>query len=190
LYQSILTDASLYELLLRLDEDLAAEARQKGCLCHGRLHSARYRRKPRGVPERLQEDYSVRQSFCCEKEGCRKRTTPPSFRFLSRRVYVSAVVVLLTALRHGATPARMAALRQIAGVSRRTVERWRQWWLRDFVRTVFWKSACGRFASPLDLKSLPLSLLDVFAEQAAKVKTVALLRFILPLTTSSTAQET
>jgi hypothetical protein len=108
LYQSILTDASLYELLLRLDEDLAAEARQRGCPCHGRLHSARYRRKPRGVPERLQEEYSVRQSFCCEKEGCRKRTTPPSFRFLSRRVYVGAVVVLLTALRHGATaPFRM-----------------------------------------------------------------------------------
>jgi hypothetical protein len=103
---------------------------------------------------------------------------------------VGAVVVLLTALRHGATPARMTALREIAGVSRRTVERWRQWWLRDFVRSSFWKSACGRFASPLDLKSLPLSLLDVFAEQAEKEKTVALLRFILPLTTTGATRET
>jgi hypothetical protein len=190
LYQSILTDASLYELLLRIDEDLAAEAREKGCPCNGQLHSARYRRKPRGVPQELQEEYSVRQSFCCAKEGCRKRTTPPSFRFLSRRVYVSVVVILLTALRHGATPARMAILREIVGVSRRTVERWRQWWLRDFVRSPFWKSARGQFASPLELKSLPLSLLEAFRVQTAQEKTVVLLRFILPLTTTSAMRET
>lgn len=190
MYQSILTDASLYELLLRLDEDLAAEAREKGCSCNGRLHSARYRRKPRGVPHQLEEQYSVRQSFCCAEEGCRKRTTPPSFRFLSRKVYVSVLVILLTALRHGATPARMAALREIVGVSRRTIERWRQWWLRDFVRTPFWKSARGQFASPLELKSLPLSLLEAFRVQTAKEKTVALLRFILPLSTTSAMRET
>jgi len=190
LYQSILADASLYELLLRLDEDIAAEAREKGCPCNGQLHSARYRRKPRGVPQQLEEEYSVRHSFCCAEEGCRKRTTPPSFRFLSRRVYVSVLVVLLTAIRHGATPARMAVLREIAGVSRRTVERWRQWWLRDFVRTQFWKSACGHFASPLELKSLPLSLLETFRVETAQEKTIALLRFILSLTTTSAMRET
>lgn len=190
MYQSILTNASLYELLLRLDEDLAAEAREKGCPCRGRLHSARYRRKPRGVPRQLEDDYSIRHSFCCAEEGCRKRTTPPSFRFLSRRVYVSVLVVLLTALRHGPTPTRVAALREMAGVSRRTVERWRQWWQKDFVRTPFWKSACGQFASPLELKSLPLSLLEAFRVETAQEKTIALLRFILPLTTTSAMRET
>lgn len=190
MYQTILSDASFYRLLLKLDEDLAAEARKKGCGCSGRLHSARYRRKPRGVPEELQEEYSVRHSFCCAQEGCRQRTTPPSFRFLSRRVYVGAVVVLLTALRHGATPKRAAQLRAIVGVSRRTLERWRKWWLEDFVQSPFWKSACGRWASPVDKQTLPLSLLESFRNPTAEERMVALLRFILSLTTTCALQET
>lgn len=190
MYQTILSDASVYKLLLRLDEDLSAEARERGCSCQGRLHSARYARKPRGVPQELQEAYSFRHSFCCAEEGCRKRTTPPSFRFLSRRVYVSVVVVLLTALGHGATPSRIATLREAVGVSRRTFQRWREWWLRDFIRTPFWKSVCGQFASPVDKQTLPLSLLQVFRSQTDEEKTIHLLRFILPLTTSSAGRET
>jgi len=190
LYQTILSDASVYRVLLKLDEDLAAETRRKGCKCSGCLHSARYRRKPRGVPEELEEEYSTRHSFCCAREGCRKRTTPPSFRFLSRRVYVSVVVVLVTALRHGATPARIAKLREIVGVSRRTVERWRQWWRKDFIQSSFWKRACGRFAAPLDKPTLPLSLLEAFSKSTHKERTIDLLRFILPLTTISAMQET
>jgi len=190
LYQTILSDASVYRLLLKLDEDLATETRKKGCSCNGKLHSARYPRKPRGVPEELQEEYSTRDSFSCAEEGCRKRTTPFSFRFLSRRVYVGLVVVLLTALRHGATPARVAKLRAVVGVSRRTVERWREWWLKDFVRSSFWKSARGQLASPVDKKTLPLSLLEAFRKPTDEEKTVDLLRFILPLTTTSAMQET
>ena len=122
LYQNLLCNASFYRLLLQLDDDLAAEARRRGCACGDRLDSACYPRKPRGVPKELEDAYSCRHSFCCAKEGCRKRTTPPSFRFLGRKVFVGAVVVLITVLRHGATPARMAKLRKLVGVSRRTVE--------------------------------------------------------------------
>jgi len=190
LYQTILTDANVYRLLLKLDVSLAEETRKKGCSCQGKLHSARYPRKPRGVPEALQEEYSSRDSFCCGEEGCRKRTTPPSFRFLSRKVYVGVVVVLLTALRHGATPARVAQLRAIVGVSRRTLERWREWWLQDFVRSSFWRSARGKLAVPVDKQTLPLSLLEAFHKATAAEKTVDLLRFILPLTTKSAVQET
>src|SRR6266550_4917425 len=92
LYQTILNDASFYRVLLRFDDDLAEQARREGCGCGGKLHSARYPRKPRGAPEELQEEYSRRRSFCCAEEGCRKRTTPASFRFLSRRVYVASVI--------------------------------------------------------------------------------------------------
>lgn len=189
LYQTILNDASFYRSLLRFDEDLAEHARQTGCACGGKLHSARYRRKPRGVPEELQEDYSTRRSFCCAQEGCRKRTTPASFRFLSRRVYVGAVVVLITALRHGATAARVAQLRAIVGVSRRTLEQWRRWWLEEFPRSSFWRWASGQFASQVDHHSLPLSLLESFRKPRAEERTVDLLRFILPLTTTSAMQE-
>lgn len=189
MYQTILSDASVYRLLLKLDADLAAEARAKGCVCGAKLHRAQYQRKPRGVPEELREDYSTRHSYCCAKEGCRKRATPPSFRFLSRRVYVGVVVVLLTALRHGATGARVAKLAAIVGVSRRTVERWRKWWLEEFTQSSFWRAAYGRLASPVDLETLPLSLLECFAKPTDEEKTIDLLRFILPLTTMSTAMQ-
>jgi len=189
LYQTILSDASFYRGLLKFDEDLAEQAQQKGCECGGKLHSARYPRKPRGIPEELQDDYSKRRSFCCAQEGCRKRTTPASFRFLSRRVYVGAVVVLVTALRHGATVARVAQLRAIVGVSRRTMERWRQWWLEEFARSSFWIWARGQLASPVDEQTLPLSLLESFRKPQAEERTVDLLRFILPVTTASPMQE-
>ena len=189
MYQTILSDTNLYRYLLKLDEDLAAEARRKGCACGGRLHSAQYPRKPRGVPEELQEDYSHRHSFCCDRDGCRKRTTPPTFRFLLRRVYVSVVVVLVTALRHGATPERVAKLRALVGVSRRTLERWRHWWVEEFTRAAFWRSAMGRLAVPVEKTTLPLSLLECFQKPTEKEKTIDLLRFILPLTSASVIQE-
>ena len=156
----------------------------------GKLHSARYPRKPRGVPEELQEDYSTRHSFCCARDGCRKRTTPPSFRFLMRRVYVSVVVVLVTALRHGATAGRGAQLRAMVGVSRRTLERWRQWWVEEFTETAFWRSAMGCLAVPVEKSMLPLSLLECFHKRTEPEKTIDLLRFILPLTSASVIQET
>jgi hypothetical protein len=88
-----LLDASVFRLLLDVDRDLAAEARAGGCACGGPLHAARYRRKPRGGPRgELSAEYSWRESFCCAREECRKPTTPPSVRFLGRRVYVAAVV--------------------------------------------------------------------------------------------------
>jgi hypothetical protein len=44
------------------------------------------------------------------------RNTPPSLRFLGRKVYVAAIVVLIAILRHGATGARMERLAQVAQV--------------------------------------------------------------------------
>lgn len=189
MYQTVLSDAKLYGDLAKLDEDLAAEARQRGCECGGKLHSARYPRKARGLPKEMEEDYSRRHSFCCAEEGCRRRTTPASFRFLGRRVYVSVVVTLLTALRHGATAERVAKLREAVGVSRRTLERWREWWVDDFTRTSFWRSAMGRLAQPLDIETLPLSLLECFQKPTPQAKMVDLLRCILPLTTFSKIRE-
>jgi len=190
LYQTILNDASFYKQLTKFDEDLAEEARQKGCGCGGKLHSARYPRKPRGLPKEVESDYAMRWSFCCAEEGCRKRTTPASLRFLSRRVYVAAVVVLVSALRHGVTAARVARLGdRIGEVSRRTIERWRQWWLKEFPRTAFWRAMSGRFAVPVERSRLPLSLLESFEPTGPEERTTRLLRFILPLTTTSSMHE-
>jgi len=91
-----LADAKFWRLLLRFDEDVAAQVRAFGCpLCGSVLHSARYRRKPRGAPRAvLGEAYERRLSLCCAREGCRRRTTPVSVRFFGRRVYLAALVVL------------------------------------------------------------------------------------------------
>ena len=182
MYQTLLADSSFYTFLLKLDEDLAAECRKARCFCGGPLHSAIYPRKPRGSPGDVEEDYSWRYSFCCAQEGCRRRSTPASFRFLGRKVFVSVVVVLISVLRDGASPKRMAKLREIVGVSRRTVERWREWWRNGFVRSPFWKAARGRLREPVDEKALPLSLLNSFPGTDGKIILSAFLRFILPLT--------
>ena len=117
---------------------------------------------------------SRRLSFCCAEAGCRKRTTPASFRFLGRRVWGGVVVTLLTALRHGATPEQVAKLRQAVGVSRRTLERWRRWWVEQFPRSCFWKGARGRLRVPVEEGRLPLSLLECFENRRLEERTTDL----------------
>jgi len=180
---ALLQDASLYDRLLTIDQALAAEARAAGCrLCGGRLHSARYPRKPRGGPDTLGPGYATRLSFCCAAEGCRRRTTPPSVRYLGRRVYLGAVVVLVTALTSGLTPRRVAQVRALIGVSGRTLTRWRMWWREDFVGTAFWQAAKGRFLPPVAAPALPASLLLRFAGDTARPRLVHTLQFLAPLT--------
>jgi hypothetical protein len=171
-------------LLLNADRELAAETRARGCRCGGRLHSARYRRKPRrGLPEELRDEYRWRESLCCDR--CRKRTTPPSLRFLGRRVYLAALVVLVSAMTGGVTAGRAARMEALVGVSLRTLQRWRAWWLRTFPRTVFWREARGRLVPSVDESRLPASLLDRFtapAEQAGE-GLLRCLGFLSPITT-------
>jgi hypothetical protein len=186
MFAALLADGQLYELLQRCDEDLAAEHRAGGCpRCAGVLHSARYRRKPRGFAG-LNSQYDWRLSFCCARTGCRTRATPPSLRFLGRKVYLGAVVVLVSVLRCGVTPARMRYLEQRVGVSRRTVGRWRQWWCEELIATPFWRAACAALMPPVEHAKLPASLLERFAG-AARDRLVSALRFISPITTESAA---
>lgn len=180
-----LVDARVWRLLLEVDRDLAAEARAKGCACGGKLHSARYRRKPRrGLAPEFREEYGWRESLCCACEGCRRRTTPPSVRFLGQRVYLGALVVLVSAMTGGVTERRAAAMRALVGVSARTLQRWRAWWLLTFPEKVFWKEAKGRMAPPVDEARLPASLLERFQGEGAGEGLVACLRFLAPITTS------
>jgi len=102
-------------------DDLDLGASSSGCWC-GRTRPSRsgLRRRAPGVrravaPERLRPqatrsaarpggEASVRRfSLCCGARAVRKRATPPSVRFLGRRVYLGAVVIVasMVALRSG-----------------------------------------------------------------------------------------
>ena len=123
--QKHLADEQLPLLLEKIDKDFAEAARSRGCLyCGvGRLHVANIKRKPRGLPEGTAWD--KRLSFCCDQDGCRCRATPPSVRFLGRKVYAGFIVVLLAAMCHGLSANRVRHLRKITGADARTLKRWR-----------------------------------------------------------------
>ena len=97
-------------------------------------------------------------------------------------------MTLLTALRHGATRERLEKLRTAVGVSRRTLERWRRWWLEEFPRSAFWKWARARLRA-VEEGALPLSLLECFVDTTPEGRIIDLLRFILPLSTAAVIPE-
>jgi hypothetical protein len=175
-----LFDAKFWTFLLRIDEDLAAETRARGCRrCGGRLHRDLYPRKPRGGPGDWGEAYRRRLSFTCSI--CDKRHTPKSVRFLGRRVYLAATVVLASAVRSGLTGWRVSQLTEWLCVPRRTLERWRAWWLHEFVDTRFWVVARGQFMPPAAAAALPASLLERFEGPDLPSQLVAALYFLAPL---------
>lgn len=176
---SLFVDNRFYHVLAGIDLELAETARRAGCACSGVLHSARYPRKPRGLPNDHHGD-ERRASFCCAT--CRKRMTPASVRFLGRRVYLGAVIVLATAMQQGPSPWRARRLRELFGVSLQTLARWRAWWAEAFAESAFWKTARAAFSPPVAETLVPSSLLERFAG-AAHEQLTALLRFLAPLST-------
>ena len=181
--QNHLADQQLYQLFEKVDAHSAAIFHQQRCRCGGKLHRADYDRKPRGGPQ-----WDQRHSFCCDREGCRRRHTPPSVRFLGRKVYAGFVVVLLAAMNHGIKPERLGLLRQTIQIDRRTLERWRQWWLNTFVRSAFWKEARARFTPLLCERTLPQSLCVAF-EVERRDRLLDLMRFLAPITTPTAWKE-
>lgn len=182
MYQTILRDSSFFSLLLQLDQDLAAEARAAGCACGGALHSAPYPRKPRGGPDELGAEHRMRLSFCCSVEGCRKRVTPRSLRFLGRKVFFGVWVLLLPVLRDGPTRERLRRLEEVFGVGRRTLLRWRRFWREAVPVSRFWEARRGHFAVPVTAQRLPGSLLEAFTVAAdPSGRVMAALRFLSPL---------
>lgn len=144
------------------------------------MHSAHYRRKPRGRLCRLGPEHDWRFSLCCARHGCRTRKTPPSLRFLGAKVYLAATIILMAAMHEGATPARMQRLNEFVGVDRRTVVRWRIFW-RLVTVSSFWQAARAAFMPPVDENRLPAAMLERFTGNTVERMT-ALLRFLAPIT--------
>ncbi len=182
---AFLTDTSFYQLLTRIDESIAEEVSAHGCDCGGVLHSARYPRKPRGIRSALDPNYESRLSFCCSQDGCRRRHTPASVRFLGRKVYLGVIVVLITALNHGLTEPRRRRLIEELDVPAQTLWRWRRWWRGQFVATRCWRALAGQFIPPIDADSLPGGLLERLTAEALTERLMKLLISISAVTTST-----
>ena len=183
MYHDLPRAARFWSFLLLVDRDLAEAIRKKACPCGGRLHSANYLRKPRGTLLRLPEAQCVRLSFCCDRDGCRKRVTPPSVRFLGPKVYLGAIVILISAMRQGPSPRRVRELSTRFGANRRTIARWQVFWREHFPQTPFWKVAGARLVPVAEILSLPYSLVLAFLSRHRICKGwTLLLRFLSPIT--------
>ena len=182
MYHDLPAAATFWSFLLTIDKDLAETSRKQGCPCGGRLHSANYLRKPRGTPVQLATEQCVRLSFCCDRDDCRKRVTPPSVRFLGRKVYLGAVVILISAMRQGPSPRRVRELSERFGADRRTIARWQVFWRELVPQTPFWKLARARLELLVTIASLPYSIVTAFIDDSnSETSWARLLRFLSPI---------
>ena len=178
----VIEHENLYNHLLQIDRELALETRQQGCPhCGGVLHRANYPRVPKGLSGLFDISHVVRFSFCCSGDECRRRTTPPSVRFLGRKQYLGVLVLLLCARRQVNQQSISGGLRACLRPNEKTVCRWLTWW-RDIVPgTQFWTQAKGLFMPTLDTRVLCDELVEVFTVTHSSTGFHKLLRFISPL---------
>ncbi|HEX9641337.1 MAG TPA: hypothetical protein VGB13_08485 [Candidatus Krumholzibacteria bacterium] len=169
--------------LERLEEEITLRVAAANCaVCGGPLHRSDYERKPRGgliAPEG--ESAVVRFSLCCGREGCRKRATPPSLRFLGRRVYLGVVVIVASIVAQAL--ATQKETRRATGVPGKTVRRWLGWWRGPFLRTEAFVTICA-LLNGVAVSQIPASIgAKLKGSPEERVRT--LLRLLAPLTTSS-----
>ena len=115
--------------------------------------------------------------------------TPPSVRFLGRKVYLGAIVILISAMRQGPTPRRVRELSKRFGVDRRTIARWQVFWREHFPQTPFWKIARARLTPVVKIVAIPAALAPATAflqprriDAPARTGWERLLRFLAPIT--------
>ena len=159
----LLQSTNLFRLLHRIDIDLAKQQQKAGCpFCGGALHYSTYQRKPRGGPA-LPDDLCKRLSFCCGNEKCRRRTLPVSTLFMDRRVYLRAVILIVTSLNQN-KPQQYSKnmLSRMFGADRKTINRWLAYFHAIFPQSKVWKAIRGRFSSAVPSTHQPGSLVEYY----------------------------
>jgi hypothetical protein len=176
LWHKFRPDNTFFERLDEEDGRVAKAVKAGGCgHCGGRLDRADYPRKPRGGEVGAGgEAICRRRSFCCAREGCRRRTTPPSLVFLGRRVYLALAILVESA--------RAAFGEMAASPPRRTVRRWLGWFRDELPSTAFFAAARARVMPAVETQALPAALIDRFAQLGSMAEIfAAVLRFLSPL---------
>jgi hypothetical protein len=158
----------LFARLLEMDCKIARWVARLGCqYCAGPLHQSNYRRKPRGArTAEAAEAFVLRYSLCCGREGCRRRTLPPSLRFLGRRVYVEAGVLVasVVSLLLGSVKAASDAVM----VPVRTLKRWGAWWTEAYPQSCAWQEIRSLLVPSPEQWLLPRSLYERLDQELAR----------------------
>jgi hypothetical protein len=94
-------------------------------------------------------------------------------------------MTLACALSAGVSIRRAAALTDGLHIPLRTLQRWRRWWLAEFVQTPFWRGKRALFMPTVEESSLPESLRPRFQAEGAWGPWPRLLRFLMPLTSQT-----
>lgn len=113
---------------------------------------------------------------------------PASVRFLGRRVYWGAWVLLATALCSGLSLRRGRQLTEQLNVPVLTLLRWRHWWLSEFTATVVWQELRGKLLPPLAASELPAGLLQRVVAVDTPTAMAMILRWLAPLSTLTEAR--
>jgi hypothetical protein len=182
MFDQIELGGEFFEGLLAMDLAIVEEASREACpFCGGRLHRGDYPRKPRGgLIGKAAEAYERRFSLCCGREGCRKRATPPSVRFLGRRVYVGAVVIVASVV--AVMKAAASAVSRATGIAARTTRRWLRWWRGPFTATSVFVQISSRMVPAVSRALLPASIVERLLG-AVEGRVRMLLGWLLPITT-------
>lgn len=185
----VVIDFKFWKRLLEIDEQIAERVANKGCQhCGGRLHRGDYVRKPRGGAVALAAEGEARRiSLCCDREGCRKRSLPPSVRFLGRKVYVGAAVVIACVIAGRAVTAGEG--HRASGVTPRTTRRWSGWWQNEYAKSEHFTATRSRFMPPVEMSGMPETLWERFVKKTGTALAALrrLLGFLAPVTTQTVA---
>jgi hypothetical protein len=169
---NILKITEFFKILFLIDVDMAERFMLTDCpKCGARLHRGNYSRKPYGIPENIPDEWLIRHSFCCSNRNCRRRVLPPSCRFLDRKVYWSAIILVAVTLKQGRTQGYgINKLKEKFNVSRHTLKRWITYFKEVFPVSHRWKEIKGRIGIPVSHDDLPGSVIHFFISQTKNIE--------------------
>lgn len=166
--QNIAANDWFFQELCKKDHEMFLKEKSGRCSCGGRLDTAHFKRKPRGLGEKEETRYSL----CCCVEGCRKRLTPRSLRFFGRKIYVAWVVILAIDF--------FKELGLSTQMSRQTIARWKNLW-RDQLseQNSFMRRARSLLPPGFPESKSPGALLPIF-KFPEKSSWIPILKFFIP----------